>query len=156
MNVKLYTLPSSTSCRKTKAFLESNEVEYIEQNMVHDLLSWEQLFEILMHTENGVEDILSTRSKDYAELIGQGIDFDELSLTEFYYAVQRHPRLLKSPIIVARETTIVGYNEEVISMLSNRKSKKETYDKVLDMIRLEEAKDIGKLKTSKYDKVAAG
>lgn len=151
MTVKLYILPSSTSSRKTKAFLEENEVEYIEQNMMYNSLSWEQLFEILRHTENGVEDILSTRSKDYMTLTAQGVNFDELSLTELHRVIEGHPKLLKAPIIVAKGETLVGYNEEMISMLGNRKAKKKLYLEALNMIRSKEDKELEMLKVMVMD-----
>lgn len=151
MTVKLYILPSSTSSRKTKAFLEENEVEYIEQNMMYNSLSWEQLFEILRYTENGVEDILSTRSKDYMTLTAQGVNFDELPLTELHRVIEGHPKLLKAPIIVAKGETLVGYNEEMISMLGNRKAKKKLYLEALNMIRSKEDKELEMLKVMVMD-----
>lgn len=156
MTVKVYGLTSNNSIRKVRAYLEQNGITYAEQNMVSNPLSWEQLFEILMHTENGVEDILSTRSKDYKMLQEEGVDFDKLTLTEFHYIVKKHPKLLKSPIIVGKDTTIVGYNEAEIPMLGNRAEKRKTYLEVLNKIRLEEDKELGKLKTTKHDRAIAG
>lgn len=155
MTIKLYTLPSSTSSRKVKSFLQDNNLEFTEQNMYQNPLSWEQLFEILMNTENGVEDILATRSKSYEALSSQGIDFDELTLTELYSVVADHPKLLKCPIMVGKGITMVGYNDEEISMLINRDGKRKAYLDVLDMIRLEEDKTIGKIRTCKTDRAVA-
>lgn len=156
MTVKLYVLPSSTSSRKVKAFLESKKIKFDVQNIFNDHLSKDQLFEILEHTENGVEDVLSTISKDYKRLSEQGIDFDELTLTRLHELIVENPRLLKAPIVVAKGMTLVGYSEEIVSMLDNRETKKEAYLKVLDMVRLREDKEIGKLKSSKWDNVAVG
>lgn len=156
MTIKLYTLPSSTSSRKVKAFLIDNNIAFTEQNMVQDPLTWEQLFEILMCTENGVEDILSTRSKDYEALTRKGVDFDKLKLTELYNVVKNHPKLLKCPIMVSKGTTMVGYNDEEISMLINRDGKKKAFLEVLDAIRLDEDKTIGKTRKTEWDEAMVG
>lgn len=156
MTIKLYTLPSSTSSRKVRAFLQDNNLEFTEQNMYQNPLSWEQLFEILRSTENGVEDILATRSKSYMALCKQGVDFEKLTLTELYEVIADHPKLLKCPIMVSKGTTMVGYNDEEISMLINRDGKKKAFLQVLDAIRLEEDKTIGKARTTKWDEVMVG
>lgn len=156
MTVKLYTLPSNTSSRKAKAFLNDNNITFVEQNMFQNPLSWEQLFEILMNTENGVEDILSVKSKSYETLSKQGVDFDELTLTELYKMIVDHPKLLKCPIMVSRGTTMVGYNDEEISMLINREGKKKAFLEVLDTIRLVEGNIIEKARMTKWDEVMVG
>lgn len=155
MTIKLYTLNHSTSSKKARGFLESKGLIFVEQSMSKESLSWEQLFEILMHTENGVEDILSLRSVDYRELVEQGIDFDELTLTELHYVVQRYPKLLRVPIIVTSNMTMVGYNNEKIQMLSSRGEKKKSFLEMLDRVRADEDKEIEKMYSSKRSKVIA-
>ena len=154
MTVKLYVLPSNTSSRKMKSFLESKKIKFEIQNMLHETLTWEQLKEILMYAEDGVDDILSTHSKDYKMLSEQGVDFEELTLTMLHGLITEHPNLIKAPIVIAKKTTIVGFSEETTSILDDRKSKKDAYLKVLDMIRLREDKELEKLKISKWDNVA--
>ena len=154
MSVKLYTLPSNRSCRKAVEFFIEKNVDFVEQKMTQEPLSRDQLFEMLMYTENGVEDILSTRSKDYERLSKEGIDFEDLSLTEFHNLIVEYPRMLRSPIIVAKNTTLIGYNEDEISIFDDRSVKKETYLKMLDTIRLKEDREIRKLKRTNH--VVAG
>ena len=156
MTVKLYSIASSGSSRKAVKYLLDNNIKFVEKRMDRETLSWEQLFEILMNTENGVEDILSTRSNDYKELTKDGIDFEELSLTELYYIVSKHPKILKAPIMVAKGVTLVGYNDEEIETLNNRNDKKKAYFEVLNRIRATENKDLEKLKRTKHDQVVAG
>src|SRR5690625_5759040 len=59
--VTLYTSPSCTSCRKAKAWLEENDIEYTERNIFSEPLSLEEIKEILRMTEDGTEDRKSTR-----------------------------------------------------------------------------------------------
>ncbi|UJL46198.1 transcriptional regulator Spx [Virgibacillus sp. NKC19-16] len=109
--VTLYTTPSCTSCRKAKAWFQENEIPYKERNMFSETMSIEEIKEILSLTENGTEEIISTRSKVFQELEG---DFNQLPLKELYPMIQKNPGLLKRPIIVDGRRLQVGYNEEGI------------------------------------------
>lgn len=131
MTVKLYTLTSNTSSRKVKAHLEAHGIEHTTQNMDSEPLSWEQLLEILMYTDNGVGDILSYRSKAYSDLTAQGIDFEELSLTELHELLVDFPRLIKAPIVITKNTTLVGFDEETVSFLKSRENRKREYEMIL-------------------------
>ena len=131
MTVKLYTLTSNTSSRKVKAHLEDHGIEHTTQNMDNAPLSWEQLLEILMYTDNGVEDIISYNSKSYIDLTKQGVNFEELSLTELHNLVVEFPRLIKAPIVITKNSTMVGFNEETTSILKSREDRKREYEEIL-------------------------
>ena len=155
METTLYYLSSNDSFRKVKAYLNENGVSFTTHPMITNPLTKEQLFEILKYTENGVEDILSTRSKDYLNLIEQGIDFEEVSLTELHELVEKHPKLLRSPITMGKGIAMIGYVEDEITTLMDRKVRKESYLRVLNIVRAEENRNIAKLKITKHDRVIA-
>lgn len=131
MEAKLYYLKPNQSYQKVKKFMDENEIKYITQKTNEDPLTKEQFMEILSYTDNGVEDILSIKSGAYKVLIGQGIDFDELTLNEFYEMVMDYPALVKSPIVVAKSSVVIGYNEDSIGLLSSRKNKRELFQQTL-------------------------
>lgn len=158
MTVKLFVLPSSSSSRKAKKFLEDNNITFSIQNMCYEPLSKEQLFEILAHTENGVDDILADKSKEYGILTEQGVVFDELSLTELHKLFVERPTLIKAPIMVKNKLTLVGYNFEEVQSLLNREDKKKEFQRVLDKIRAKEDKEFaetGVVRITKHDKTTA-
>ena len=66
--VTLYTSPSCTSCRKARAWLKEHNIPYAERNIFSDPLSVDELKQILQMTEDGTEEIISTRSKVYHDL----------------------------------------------------------------------------------------
>ena len=66
--VTLYTTPSCTSCRKARAWLEEHQIPYTERNIFSEPLSLQEIKDILRMTEEGTEDIVSTRSKAYSDL----------------------------------------------------------------------------------------
>lgn len=67
--------------------------------------------DILRMTENGTEEIISTRSKVFQEL---GINLDDLTTDQLLNLVQQHPGLLRRPIILDDKRLQVGYNEDEI------------------------------------------
>lgn len=109
--VTLYITPSCTSCRKARAWLEEHNLSYKERNIFTEPLTVDEIKSILRLTENGTEDIISTRSKAYAEL---DINLSELPLNDFFEVVQKQPGLLRRPIIVDDKRLQIGYNEDEI------------------------------------------
>jgi len=109
--ITLFVTPSCTSCRKAKAWLKENELPYKERNILADGISEEEIKEILRLTEDGTAEIISTRSKAFQEL---NINIDELSMDEFYAVIQKHPGILRRPIMIDEKRLQVGYNAEEI------------------------------------------
>lgn len=66
---------------------------------------------IMRLTEDGTEDIISTRSKAFKEL---NVDIDELSLKELFMLIQENPTLIRRPIILDEKRLQIGYNEDEI------------------------------------------
>ncbi|MGP6138916.1 MULTISPECIES: transcriptional regulator SpxA [unclassified Jeotgalibaca] len=109
--VTLYTSPSCTSCRKARAWLEENNIPYTERNIFSEPLSQIEIKEILKMTEEGTEEIISTRSKAFQEM---NVDLDELPLNNLFTLIQENPGLLRRPIILDDKRLQVGYNEDEI------------------------------------------
>lgn len=109
--VTLYITPSCTSCRKARTWLEENEIPYEERNIFTEPLSITEIKSILRMTENGTEDIVSTRSKAYSEL---DVELSEIPLNDFFEMIQEQPGLLRRPIIIDDKRLQIGYNEDEI------------------------------------------
>jgi len=116
--VTLYTSTSCTSCRKAKAWLEEHEIAYIERNIFSEPLTIDEIKEILRMTEDGTDEIISTRSKAFEKL---NIDIASLSLQELYKIIKENQGLLKRPIILDEKRLQVGYNEDEIRSFLPRK-----------------------------------
>lgn len=116
--VTLYTSPSCTSCRKAKMWLEENNIEYVERNILAKAPTLEEIKEILRMTEDGTDEIISTRSKTFQEL---NLDLDNIKLQDLYELIQAHPGLLRRPIIMDEKRLQVGYNEDEIRRFLPRK-----------------------------------
>jgi len=109
--VRIYTSPSCSSCRKVKKWFELQGIQYEERNIFSATLNENELKEMLAKTENGTEDIISTRSKIIKE---QNLDVENLSISQLVTFIRENPSVLKRPIMVDQRRIQVGYNEEEI------------------------------------------
>ena len=109
--VTLYTSPSCTSCRKARAWLEEHHIAYTERNIFSEPLNIPEIKAILRMTEDGTEEIISTRSKVFQEL---DVDLDDMPLQQLFELVQKNPNLLRRPIMLDEKRLQVGYNEDEI------------------------------------------
>lgn len=109
--VTLFSSPSCTSCRKAKAWLEEHEIPYKERNIFTEPLTIEEAKQILRMTENGTDEIISTRSKIFQEL---DVDLETMPLQDLFKLISEHPGLLRRPIIIDEKRLQVGYNEDEI------------------------------------------
>jgi len=106
-----YTYPSCTSCRKTKAWLLEKGVNYEERHLFKNPPSVNELMDIIKKTNNGLEEILSTRSQLYKNL---DINIEDLKVSELLELLSKEPRLLKRPILTDGNNLVVGYNKPAL------------------------------------------
>ncbi|EGQ2844497.1 transcriptional regulator Spx [Staphylococcus pseudintermedius] len=116
--VTLFTSPSCTSCRKAKAWLQEHDIPYAERNIFSEHLTLDEIKQILKMTEDGTDEIISTRSKTYQKL---NVDIDALPLQDLYAIIQDNPGILRRPIILDDKRLQVGYNEDEIRRFLPRK-----------------------------------
>lgn len=120
--ITLFLSPSCTSCRKARAWLSKHEVAFEEPNIITSPLNKEELLQILSFTENGTEDIISTRSKVFQKL---AIDVDELSTSSLMELISENPSLLRRPIILDKKRMQIGFNEDEIRAFLPRDYRKQ-------------------------------
>src|SRR5699024_10718115 len=116
--VTLYTSPSCTSCRKAKSWLEEHDIPFKERNIFSESLTLDEIKEILCMTEDGTDEIISTRSKVFQKL---DVDIEQLPLKDLCHLIQKNPGLLRRPIILDAKRLQVGYNEDEIRRFLPRK-----------------------------------
>lgn len=109
--ITLFLSPSCTSCRKAKAWLEKHKVPFVEHNIMTSPLTRKELQHILSLTENGTDDIISTRSKIFQKL---NLDVENLSISELLRLIEENPSLLRRPIILEDKRMQIGFNEDEI------------------------------------------
>lgn len=116
--INLYVSSSCTSCRKARAWLKKHDIPFKESNIFSEPLTKEDIVNILRLTENGTEEIISTRSKAFQEL---HVNLDDLSIDQLLDLVEKNPSLLRRPIIMDDRRLQVGYNDDEIRRFLPRK-----------------------------------
>lgn len=119
--ITLFLSPSCTSCRKARAWLLKHDVAFQEHNIMTNPLNKEELMTILSFTENGTEDIISTRSKVFQKM---AVDVDDLSISELMSLIADNPSLLRRPIIMDKKRMQIGFNEDEIRAFLSRDYRK--------------------------------
>ena len=109
--IKIYTSPSCSSCRKAKDFFKKEEIPYQEKNIFVATLNDDELKDMLTKSENGTEDIISSRSKIIKE---KNVDLESMTIKELIAFIRENPSVLKRPIMVDDRKIQVGYNPEEI------------------------------------------
>ena len=109
--IQIYTTPSCSSCRKAKKWFEEHRIEYREKNIFNIKLTRDDIFLMLKNTENGFEDIISTRSKVFQE---KNLDIDDMTMSELTNFIIDNPSVLRRPIVIEDNKLQVGYNEDEI------------------------------------------
>lgn len=113
-SVLFYTYPSCTSCRKTKAWLNQNGIEYEERHMFRTPPTTDELRAMFQMSMNGTDDLLSKRSQTFKDL---DIELDDLSFNQLITLLRTEPKLLRRPIITYNDNMIVGYDKEALESL---------------------------------------
>lgn len=111
--IQIYTTPSCASCRKAKKWFDQYKIPYSEKNIFSIKLSKEDIFRMLANSENGFDDIISTRSKVFKE---KQLEPDNMTIQELVDFIIENPSVLKRPIIINENELQVGYNNEDITI----------------------------------------
>ena len=111
--ITLYTSPSCLSCRKVKKYFVDNKIQFKEKNIFQTKLLRSDIFKMLANSENGFDDIISTKSKIFKET---NVDLDSLTIHQLVDFIIENPSILKRPIIVNDFDLQVGYNPDDITL----------------------------------------
>lgn len=126
MNVTIYGTPCK-STQKAKKWFNKHMIEFTERNIRDIPMTVEELRGVLRLTLDGTDEIISTRSNIYKSL---NLDFDNLPLQELLTLIQKHPGLLRNPIIIDDRRIQVGYNEDDIRQFLPRKARENEWLKL--------------------------
>lgn len=119
--INLYISSNNASCEMARSWLLENQIPFVVRNVKNIPLTGQEIKELLYMTENGTEDIISTRSKAYKHL---NLNIDDLSLNKLLQLLETHPELLKLPILFDENRLQVGYQEDSIKRFIPREVRK--------------------------------
>lgn len=115
--VTFYTYPSCTSCRKTKKWLQTNNINFEEKHLFRQPLTVDEIFFLLSFTTEGLDELLATRSQSYKDL---NLNIDDLPLSQVVELIIDNPKLLKRPIISDGKHLVVGYQPEHLKSFNGK------------------------------------
>lgn len=119
--IVIYTSEGCSSCRKAKQYMRDNHLEFIEKNINKACLNEDEVRYLLKRTENGSDDLISTRSRIIKE---SDIDIEDMSTSDLVKFIKENPTVLKRPIIIDGYEMQTGYDEEQISIFKRNDLKK--------------------------------
>lgn len=111
--IVVYSSPGCASCRKVKQWLKTREIKFYEKNLFSVMLNEKEIKYLLSRSENGTEDLISTRSKIFREM---NIDIEDMGTNDLVRFIQANPSVLKRPIILNERNMVVGYDDEEIEV----------------------------------------
>jgi regulatory protein spx len=111
--IKLFTAPSCLGCGKVKKYFKDHNIKFEEKSIINHKLKREDIYKMLVHSENGFEDIISTRSKVFQEHQSR---IEDMQLSELVDFIIENPTVLKRPIILNDYELQVGYNVDDITI----------------------------------------
>ena len=92
-------LLTNTKWKKSVEILETHNLPCCIRNLRSRPFTYQEFLQILRLTDNGLEDIMTTRGVMKSKLIEQGIHIEALSLRDAYSLIVQYPNLLRLPIL---------------------------------------------------------
>ncbi|EHL95177.1 Spx/MgsR family RNA polymerase-binding regulatory protein [Lentilactobacillus parafarraginis] len=129
--LNLYVAPSSASSRKARKWLMDHGIDFKERNITRIPLNADEIKRILRLTENGSEDIISTRSNAFRKL---HVNLDSLTVSQLIELMVQHPDLIRRPLIFNDEQLQVGFSEEDIRSFLPRSVREASLQQLMNKI----------------------
>lgn len=112
--ITVYTTNSCSSCKKAIKWLNDHQIKFTEKNLFTEPITKQDIKIMLENTENGFDDIISTRSKAFQNL---NVSIDDMTYNELVDFIINNPSVLRRPIIVDDRKMQIGYNDDEIRAL---------------------------------------
>lgn len=126
--IKLFTQAGCNSSRKARQWFRDHDIAFEEKNFSSAAPTVSELKQILCLTENGLEDIISTRSQSYPAIADK---LPDMSFNETLRLLCAQPQLLRRPIIVGRNKLQVGFNDDDIRQFIPRHIRRLNFQQTL-------------------------
>ncbi|GKT04542.1 Spx/MgsR family RNA polymerase-binding regulatory protein [Furfurilactobacillus sp. WILCCON 0119] len=137
----IYTIGSSTSCRRAVQWLKDNMVPFKEHPIdttaektvkARENLSPDVLKQFLAASENGCDELVAPRSLAM-QALSKKMDLTQLSLKEMLNVIIDNPKMLRWPIAFddTRKVLQVGFNDDEFGTFIPRRLRKQELNSIL-------------------------
>lgn len=114
--LKVFVQKSHVSCKKLLNWLDEQGFDYEKRYIDEVPLSDKELLMILSYTEDGFEEILSSRSlKNQLNLTES--DIDSFSVKQLVALMVKNPSIIKRPFVIRGEKLYIGYDKDQVYTL---------------------------------------
>lgn len=112
MNYTFINYPKCSTCQKAKKFLDKHGLQYAERNIVTDTPTYDELKSIIELSNLPINKFFNTsgllyRSMNLKEELKNCSDDEKIKL------LSSNGMLIKRPILVSKDTVLVGFKEEL-------------------------------------------
>lgn len=121
--LKIYTVSSNQETKEAESWLYAHRIKFVEIDILTELISSEEILQIVSLTENGIEEIISTETRAFTRL---DIDPNGLGLEDFMELIEENATLLKVPLMLNEKHLQVGFDKEKMQKFLDKPSKKIT------------------------------
>ncbi|WP_251422687.1 MULTISPECIES: Spx/MgsR family RNA polymerase-binding regulatory protein [Lactococcus] len=119
--LKIYTVSSNQETKKAESWLYAHRIKFVEIDILTELVSTEEILQIVSLTENGIEEIISTETRAFTRL---DIDPNGLGLEDFMELIEENATLLKVPLMLDEKHLQIGFDEGEMQKFLKKPSKK--------------------------------
>lgn len=116
--VTVLTAPYCQSSKRARAWFEKHDINFIERNIYSESLTIDEIKGLVRMTGDGVDEIISKRSKVYKAIKA---NYETLPIKDLFTIISNNPGILRSPILFDRKRIIVGFSEDQIRCFLPRK-----------------------------------
>src|SRR5215216_2749573 len=103
------------SCKKAQEFLGSQSLDLNIREFFKDRFTVEELKALIDRIGLKPSDLVSTRSRSYQSL---QLGNRELNDAELLALMVEHPALIRRPLVVRGQRTVIGFNQQALSELT--------------------------------------
>ena len=107
-NYQFYCVPSWSTCKKAKAWLEQNSIQFTYLDLLKEPPGLKELKQIAKINNLNVKDLINLKSQVFKKLKPDLKNMDEKSIANL---INENPRILLRPILTDGETLVLGFKE---------------------------------------------
>lgn len=103
--------PKCSTCKKAKAWLEENNIDFVDRNIVTDTPNAKELSEWIKRSGIDIKRWFNTSGLKYKELNLKN-KLDKLEIKDKIDLLARDGMLIKRPILITDKEIFIGFKED--------------------------------------------
>lgn len=131
MMIQMYFHTSDPAKNKMARWFQQHQISLQSRNILRQPLTRPEIKHLFLMTANGSDDLLAKRSKATQAL---ALDLEKLSFNQLVALIQKHPQILKNPIVFDDRSLLTGFNSEKVGVFIPQKQRKKERRSLFDQL----------------------